>query len=224
MPVLRTSEASGLRETRMEPEANANGFAIAFDDVDESFRYSIVAANTTTRDYTVTVIRPPRVEQIDLRYEYPKAFGMEPRHEEDGGDIYGPTGTRVRIAVHADKPVTEGALTLGDGKRVALSVRGDVLEGELTIVDDGSYRVALSDADGLSNPGETEYFIRTLEDRPPDVRIIKPASDRKATSIEEVTIDARADDDFGVAALDLVYAVRGGQEKARAVRAHAARG
>ena len=88
-----------------------------------------------------------------------------------------------------------------------------MLEGELTIVDDGSYRVALSDGDGLNNPGETEYFIRTLEDRPPDVRIIKPASDRKATSIEEVTIDARADDDFGVAALDLVYAVRGGQEK-----------
>ncbi len=74
--------------------------------------------------------------------------------------------------------------------------------------------MALSDADGLSNPGETEYFIRTLEDRPPDVRIIKPASDRKATPIEEVTIDARADDDFGVASLDLVYAVRGSQEKA----------
>ena len=95
-----------------------------------------------------------------------------------------------------------------------LDGRGDALEGELTIADDGSYRVALADADGLSNPGETEYFIRTLEDRPPDVRIIRPASDRKVTPIEEVPIEARAEDDFGVASLELVYAVRGGQEKA----------
>ena len=211
VPVLRTSEDAGVRETRME--ADGSGFALAFDNVDEGFRYAVSAAGTTTRDYSVTVIRPPRVEQINLRYEYPKAFGMEPRQEEDGGDIYGPAGTRVHIAVHADKPVTDGALTLGDGKRIPLSGRGDVLEGELTISADGSYRIALADADGLNNPGETEYFIRTLEDRPPDVRIIKPASDRKATSIEEVTIDARADDDFGIAALDLVYAVRGGEEK-----------
>ncbi|HEY6361941.1 MAG TPA: hypothetical protein VIX63_12590 [Vicinamibacterales bacterium] len=210
VPVLRTEEGGGFRETRMEPDAD--GFALSFDDVDEGFEYSVTAAGTTTRDYTVTVIRPPRVEQIDLRYEYPKVFDMEPRLEEDGGDIYGPAGTVVRLAVHTDKPVTEGALTLGDGKRVVLTGGERVLQGALTIVDDGSYRVALSDADGLSNPGETEYFIRTLEDRPPDVRIIKPASDRKATPIEEVTIDARADDDFGIAALDLVYAVRGGRE------------
>ena len=42
-------------------------------------------------------MRPPGVEQIDLRYEYPPAFGMEPREEQDGGDIYGPAGTRVRV-------------------------------------------------------------------------------------------------------------------------------
>ena len=72
--------------------------------------------------------------------------------------------------------------------------------------------VALTDADGLSNPGDTEYFIRTLEDRPSDVRIVRPAADRRVTLLEEVPIEARADDDFGVASLELVYAVRGAAE------------
>ena len=45
----------------------------------------------------MTVMRPPRVERIDLRYEFPAALGMPPRDEEDGGDIYGPAGTRVRV-------------------------------------------------------------------------------------------------------------------------------
>src|SRR3989338_4775851 len=96
----------------------------------------------------------------------------------------------------------------------SLTGRGGPGGGELTITEDSSYRVALSDTDGLTNPGETEYFIRTLQDRPPDVRIVRPASDRQVTAVEEVSIDARADDDFGVAALDLVYAVRGRSEKA----------
>src|SRR6185295_19057219 len=67
--------------------------------------------------------------------------------------------------------------------------------------------------DGLHNPGDTEYFIRTLADRPPDVRVIRPAGDKQVTPLEEVTVEARADDDFGIAAFDLVYAVRGSAEK-----------
>ena len=73
--------------------------------------------------------------------------------------------------------------------------------------------MALADADGLNNPGDTEYFIRTLQDRPPDVRIVRPASDRQVTRVEEVAIEAKADDDFGVSALDLVYAIGAGSEK-----------
>jgi hypothetical protein len=211
VPVLHTGEDDGRRDTPMAP--GDSGFTVAFGDVEAGFTYSVTAAGTTSRDYTVTVLRPPQVDQIDLRYEYPPAFGLPPRAEEDGGDIYGPAGTRVKIAVHTDKPVAEGALTLGNGQRIPLTGGDGVLQGELTIADDGSYRVALADADGLRNPGDTEYFIRTLEDRPPDVRIVKPATDRKATAIEEVSIEASADDDYGVAALDLVFAVRGGQEK-----------
>lgn len=215
VPVLRVGKGVGggtaWREVRME--AASDGFITGFEHVTESFTYAVTAAGTSSREYAVTMIRPPRVERIELRYEYPPVFGMPPRQEADGGDIYGPAGTRVHMVVHADKPVTQAALTLTGGQRVVLSSRGGVLEGDLTIVEDGSYRVALADADGLANPGDTEYFIRTLEDRPPDVRIMRPASDRQVTPIEEVPIEARADDDFGIAALDLVYAVRGAAPK-----------
>ena len=74
-------------------------------------------------------------------------------------------------------------------------------------------RVALADADGMKSDGDTEYFIRILDDRPPEVHVVRPASDRRVTRLEEVEIAAEAQDDFGVAALDLVYAVRGGVEK-----------
>jgi hypothetical protein len=211
VPVLRYGQGKEWREARMEP--GKDGFGFAFERVEEGFSYSVAAAAARSRDYTVSVVRPPRVERIDLQYEYPRAFGLKPRLEEDSGDIYGPVGTRVRISVITDKPITSAALTLGEGKRVSLQHGAEGAEGELLISEDGSYRVALGDGDGLFNPGDTEYFIRTLEDRPPDVRVVRPAGDRQVTPIEEVSIEARADDDFGIAAFDLVYSVRGGDEK-----------
>jgi hypothetical protein len=87
-----------------------------------------------------------------------------------------------------------------------------VLGAAFTVTKDGSYRVALADPDGLASRGDTEYFIRVLEDRPPEVHVTKPAGDRSVTRLEEVEIEAEADDDRGIGQLDLVYSVRGGPE------------
>ena len=90
-------------------------------------------------------------------------------------------------------------MTLGDGQSIALAAESPTtLTTSLTLVDDNSYRVALADRDGMSNRGDTEYFIRMLDDRPPDVHILKPAADRSVTRLEEVDIEAQADDDYGI--------------------------
>lgn len=212
VPVLRAGSDEEWRDIAMEK--GPDGFAVLLEGVQRSFRYAVTAAGASSREYAVTVLHRPRVERIDLHYVYPPAFGMAPRREEDGGDIYGPAGTRVRVTVHADKPVRQAALNLTEGGVVRLVERSGALEGELTITEDDAYRIALADADGLTSEGDTEYFIRTLQDRPPDVRIIRPASDRQVTPLEEVAIESRADDDFGIASLDLVYSIPGGPERA----------
>ncbi len=156
---------------------------------------------------------PPRVQRVDLHYEYPSALKMAPRDESNSGDIYGPVGTRVRVSVQADQAVASGELTFPEGMTIALITEGSRLEGDLTITTDSSYRIALQVSDGVKSPGDVEYFIRTLIDRPPNVRIVQPGADRRATPLEEVTIEARAEDDFGIGAFDLVYAVRGQTER-----------
>jgi hypothetical protein len=45
------------------------------------------------------------------------------------------------------------------------------------------------------------------------VHILRPSGDTPITPLEEVPIEARADDDFGIASLDMVYSVSGGPEK-----------
>lgn len=191
-----------------------NEFAAVIDSVSSPFKYTVTAGIAASRAYSVSVLRAPRVTRIDLQYDYPAVFGLAARSEEDSGDIYAPAGTTVRMRVKADKPVHSAELVMADGSRVKLgAVAHDVVDGTITVAEDGSYRVALVDDEGLDNPGDTEYFIRTLDDRPPDVRIVRPAADRQVTRLEEVAIEARAEDDYGISRFELVYSVRGGTEK-----------
>ena len=208
VPVLLVS-AGG--EERAVPMVRAGtDFAFAFESVDRSFTYRVAAGTSVSDPYSVTALTPPRVGRIDIRYEYPAFTRLPPRDEENGGDILVPAGTRVGLRVHVDGPATAGELAFSDGTRLPLVSGGEAeLSAELVIVREGGYRVALENADGMRSPGEVEYFIRVMNDRPPDVRIVRPSADQGITPLEEVVIEARADDDYGIGAFELVYTVAG---------------
>ena len=192
----------------------AGSFRLALPSVGAPFTYRVVAGAVTSPTYAIAVAIPPRVKRIDVHYSYPAGLRLAPRTETDGGDIYAPAGTDVRVQVFTDRPAATGQMTLGGGQPIALTADTPTeLSASLKVTSDDSYRLILADRDGIGSPGDTEYFIRTLEDRPPDVRVLKPATDRSVTRLEEVDIEAQAEDDYGVDRLDLVYAVKGGAEK-----------
>lgn len=214
VPTLWIRDRRGTVEKAMTPVRGTGLFEYRMT-VSDDFKYSVAVSSARSNEYSVDVLRAPRVASIDVRYVYPASLGLPPRTEHDGGDIYAPAGTRVRLTVHTDAAVASGALAVNGARRVALAPSGErALEGDLTVDEDGSYRVSLTDGTGLQNPGDTEYFIRVLADAPPDVRITEPGADRQVTPLEEVSIAARAEDDHGVRDFDLVYSVRGETEKA----------
>jgi uncharacterized protein DUF4175 len=189
--------------------ASGDGFSYTIESVDRSFEYRVVAGGSSSRAYSVTALFPPRVKSIDLAYEYPAFTGLKSREEKNGGDIYAPEGTRVRLQVHADKPLASAELAMTGSKPVTLQASGPSASAEIVLADDGAYRVRLSDADGLGSIGDVEYFIRVMDDRPPTVQVVRPTGDQGITPLQEVAIEARADDDYGISGLDLVYAVGG---------------
>jgi hypothetical protein len=216
--------SSGGEELTVPMLRTGGAFEYAFESVDRSFSYRVSAGQASSDAFTVTALFPPRVRQIDLRYDYPSFTGLKPRDDEDGGDIYGPAGTSVRVRVHTDKPIADGELALvvvaGAADRgtsttpLALRRAGErLLEADLVLKADGSYRIRLADEDGLRADDHTEYYIRLMDDRPPDVRILRPSADQSITPLEEVTIEARADDDYGIGRFELVFSVGGGKER-----------
>jgi hypothetical protein len=209
---VQVANGEGWRAADMVT-AQPGAFGLRLESVVASFRYRVVAGAVASPIYDVTVVHPPRVARIDVDYQYPAGLNLKPRTERDSGDIYAPAGTAVRLHIVTDRPAASGRLTLASGQPIDLAASGaNEMSAAMRVTDDNSYRLALADGEGLGSQGDTEYFIRVLEDRPPDVRVLKPASDRAVTSLEEIDIDAQAEDDYGVDRLDLVYAVRGGDE------------
>ena len=196
----------------MTPAAAAGEFTITLNNIESSFPYQISLGSAQSARFQVDVIRPVRVARVDVRYEYPVGVGLPDQTEQDTGDIYAPADTTAHLTITLDKAIKQGRITLSDGTSVALAGNDKVVSAALKVAKDGSYRIALNDIDDLANEG-TEYFIRMLNDRPPDVRILRPAGDKHVSPLEEVAIEARADDDYGVQSLELVIKTAGGKER-----------
>ena len=215
-PIRARVEVGGgdsWRGTEMLEDAGGR-FRLPMPPPSSNFDYRVAAGSITSPVYRVTVAHPPGVARIDADYVFPASLGLPSRTETDGGDVYAPAGTDVTLHIHTNRPAVSGQLSLANGQALTLAARSPTeLTASLKVVEDGSYRVALRDRDGLADPGQTEYFIRAIEDRPPDVHVVKPASDRRVTRLEEVEIEAQAEDDYGIDRRELVYAVRGQTEK-----------
>jgi hypothetical protein len=211
--------------TATEMVAGEEGtFSLPLESIEAAFQYRVSAGAARSGIFEVKVVRAPRVTRVDVEYSYAAALRMPPRLEEDTGDIYAPPGTDVRIRVRTEGDAATGTMAIAGGRAVALKHEPPALVSDtFRVVEDGSYRVALADREGLTNPGDTEYFIRVLEDRPPEVHVVRPARDRSVTRLEEVEIEAEAEDDHGIDRLELVYAIRGGDERAVPLRIEAGR-
>lgn len=95
-------------------------------------------------------------------------------------------------------------------------------EASFVVRRDGFYGIRLQTAEGAWVAGAPDYRVDVLEDQGPSISFSKPGRDAEASSIEEVFVEARADDDIGVAEVLWVYSVNGGAPDT--VRIHAATG
>ena len=183
-------------------------------DVAGSLAYYVEAEGVRSPTYALTVVDVPYVQRLQLEYHFPAYTGLEPQTIEDGGDIAVIAGTEVRLKVFPTMTSTGGRTALNGKETAALSPQADgTLTGAFTVAADGFYRIELQSPTAEYVAASPQYTIDVLTDQPPTVSFAKPGRDTSASAIEEVYVEAQAEDDFGVRNLELVYSVNGGAEK-----------
>lgn len=185
--------------------------------VQTEIEYFVESEGTRSDVFRLSVVDRPYVKQIDLEYRLPAYARMEPQQVEGTGDITTLTGTRVvfaiapTVAVKAARIVVQGA----EASPMPLDVgpNGLTLSGQMSVAADGFYRIEMQGADDVFVVASPDYVIEVIPDLPPRLAFDRPGRDTQATPIEEVFTQVKAEDDFGVAKVDLVYSVNGGDEK-----------
>ena len=206
-------------EVLLEP-GRADSLRHLFEDVRTSFDFVVAAGDGEAGPYRVTVIDPPEVTRMRLRYDYPEYSRLPPRVEEPGGDVRALAGTVVEWGIHASKALSAAALVVDDTLRRPARVVDDraVVSWTLPAPGDSAggrreYRVALTDRDGVGNRAPIRYTVQVLRDGPPEVAIAEPGPEADLPESQQVRLQIDAADDFGVSRVDLVFRVGRGPEK-----------
>ena len=182
--------------------------------LDKPTEYFVEAGGVRSPVFRISVADLPYVERLALEYHFPAYTGLEPRRVEDAGDIAAVRGTRVRVLVAPTMPVPAGRIVLDGGESIALAPdSAGWFAGELQVEEEGLYGIELQGPDNEPVTASPQYTIDVLSDEAPSVAFAEPGRDTRATPIEEVFLEARAEDDFGISRLELVYSVNGAPEK-----------
>ncbi len=213
-PVLMVRKSADGPFERLPLIREEAGFQGMLFDLPGSVDYYVEAAGVRSSTYRLNVIEMPYVQRLELEYHFPAYTGLEPRKIEDGGDIAVLAGTEIRVRVVPTMATGGGQVVVSEQAAAALTPSADgALLTRFTVQKDGFYRVELDAPTGDRVAGSPQYTIDALADQPPVVSIARPGRDTSASPIEEVFVEARAEDDFGVKELELVYSVNGTAEK-----------
>ena len=206
LPLIPVENADG--------EAEPGAFEVLLFDLEEPTDYFVDAVGVQSSTFTLDVIDLPYVERLELEYHFPDYTGLEPRLVEEGGDIAVLRGTEVRLRAIPTMGTAGGHLVFDEEDTSDLAVDSDgTLTASFVVEQEGFYRIDLQAPDGQLVTASPQYTIDVLTDQPPSVMFIKPGRDTTASAVEEIFVEARADDDFGLHSLDLVYSVNGGPEE-----------
>ncbi|WP_263355155.1 hypothetical protein [Acidicapsa acidisoli] len=214
----RYQSAAGWEPVAMQrtPGSGSNSgatFQFLFAGLPENVEYYVGAGPLVSPHYKVRVVDLPSVNEIHVTYHYPAWTGMKPVTEEHSGDLRAIEGTDATIQVETDHPLKDGQFVLDNGQTVHLSGgQNNLYQGSIHMEKDGAYHLAAID-EGQPVRLSEDYFIATDKAAPPEISIVRPGGDYRASPIEEVTIGVKGTAEFGLKDMHLHYSVNGGPDR-----------
>ncbi len=206
----REAETSGFVPLPMI-EDGTGAFEGLLLNVAEETTYYVEANGVRSGTFTLGVADLPAVDRLEMVYHFPRYTGLVPRRFEYGGDVAALAGTRVELTVTPTLAAPEALLVMDSGDSIAMEAGPEgTFGGSFTVSEEGFYGIKFLTREGVWVAGAPDYRINVLTDQGPSISFSKPGRDIEVSSIEEVFIEARADDDLGLAEILWVYNVNGG--------------
>jgi hypothetical protein len=205
--------ASGWEQVVMQraPSSGAGTtYQFVLAGLPENVEYYVAAGPLVSSHYKMRVVDLPAVKEIKVTYHYPVWTGMKPVTEEHSGDLRAIEGTDAVIQFRTDRPLKDGQFVMDGGETIDLTAGPEnTYQGSIHMEKDGVYYLAAHD-EGQAVRLSEDYFIATDKAMPPEITIVRPGGDYRASPIEEVAVGVKGSDQFGLKEMHLHYSVNGG--------------
>ncbi len=121
---VRFADRQDWERAPMQPATDSDSrFEFRLYAVRGPLQYYVDAEGTRSGEHNVTVVDLPRIERVQLTYEYPQWTGLEQKVDDESRDIRAVEGTNVKVEVIADAPLDAPALIV-DGTTGELVQQG----------------------------------------------------------------------------------------------------
>ncbi len=171
-----------------------------------SVDYYVQTDRFKTSDYRIDVIQRPTVRILQLRLtppEYAKMGTIIP--ESNTGNIEVLKGTRVTVAVDANKSLKEAEIIFENQPQIQMQISGQKATSGFTVRKEDKYYILLKDTLDLTDENPIPYFITIKPDYPPIARIQSPEKHIDLDKSMCVPLTLEAEDDFGISKSRLIY-------------------
>jgi hypothetical protein len=189
-------------------------FGGILQDVRSDLVYHVEYAGWRTHDYTISVYQCPELVRADAKVVYPIYTQLPQKTIKDTRQVSVVEGSEVTLFFTLNKPVTSARLVPKSGIALGLTVdRQDpnVLITSVTASQSQRYELQLTDAQGRSNKLPPRFAIDVHKNLPPELMPVFPGSDVAVSPLEELSLEAKVADDYGVTAYGISYALAGTQ-------------
>jgi len=191
-------------------------FGGMIQDIRSDLLYRVEYADARTRDYTISVFQCPELVRADAKITYPAYTKLPEKTVEDTRQISVVEGSEVTLTFTLNKPVTTARLAPKSGIAPGLTIDGqypNVLIASLTATQSQQYELHLADAQGRPNKLPPRFVIDVQKNLPPQITPVFPANDVVVSPLEEVALEAKVADDYGLVGYGLTYNLVGAESQ-----------
>ncbi len=191
-------------------------FGGIIQDIRSDQLYRIEYADAHTRDYTISVFQTPELVRADAKITYPAYTKLPEKTVEDTRQISVVEGSEVTLTFTLNKPVTTARLAPKAGIAPGLTIDSqypNVLTATLTATQSQQYELHLADDRGRPNKLPPRFVIDVQKNLPPQITPVFPANDVVVSPLEEMALEAKVADDYGLVGYGLTYNLVGAESQ-----------
>ncbi len=200
----------------MEKNLEDPEFGIYISKVNSDMFYHVEYDGRRTQDYKITTFEFPFLQRADANIVYPQYTGLPAKTIKDTRQFSVPEGSKITMTFTLNKHVNTAVLTAKDNSTLNLTAdsnQPNVFITSFIPKESIKYDLKLVDAEGLANKIPDRFAIDVHKNNPPQVKTVFPNRDIEPSALEELSLEAKVSDDYGLTAYGISYNLAGTQSE-----------